>query len=59
MFKRKCACGETEKSFKIDIGPFFVNECCEQAGYDVYGKTEADYKKEENEQEEEDRDWET
>lgn len=46
MFKIKCRCGKTEKSFKMNIGPFFINECCEEAGYDQYGKTKEDYEKE-------------
>ena len=39
MFKIKCACGETEKSFKFDVGGFFVNdECCLKNGYDELGR---------------------
>ena len=37
MFKKKCRCGASEKSFKIDIGPFFVAECCIEAGFDELG----------------------
>lgn len=38
MFKKQCRCGAIEKSFKIDIGPFFISECCEKAGYDEKGQ---------------------
>lgn len=37
MFKRKCKCNKSEKNFKMDIGPFFVNECCVESGYDELG----------------------
>lgn len=46
MFKKKCACGESEKSFKFDIGPFFIDECCKKAGYDCHGKRQEDYERE-------------
>lgn len=46
MKRLKCKCGETEKNFKIDIGEFFINECCEKAGYDYLGKKSEDYEKE-------------
>jgi len=46
MFKKDCRCGSSTKNFKNDIGPFFIAECCEKAGYDIYGKTEEDYEKE-------------
>lgn len=32
-----CRCGKSKKRFKFDVGPFFINTCCEEAGYDVYG----------------------
>lgn len=38
MHKIKCRCGASEKTFKFDIGPFFMNECCEKAGYDEKGE---------------------
>ena len=38
MFMKSCACGETKKNFKFDIGEFFVAECCLKHGYDEYGK---------------------
>lgn len=37
MYKKKCRCGKAEKNFKIDIGPFFIADCCEDAGYDCHG----------------------
>tara|TARA_R110000868_G_C10973188_1_gene771586 strand:+ start:106778 stop:107173 length:396 start_codon:yes stop_codon:yes gene_type:complete len=42
MFKIKCRCGSSEKSFKIDIGEFFMNECCFKAGYDAQGNKEGE-----------------
>ena len=47
MFKKKCRCGTTEKNFKMDIGPFFINECCEKAGFDEKGLKAEDCNKEE------------
>lgn len=38
MFKVNCACGKSNKNFKYDIGPMFVDECCKAAGYDDLGK---------------------
>lgn len=38
MVKIKCACGTSEKSFKKDIGPFYVDECCLKNGYDDLGR---------------------
>src|SRR5690606_23594254 len=38
MFEKPCVCGKSKKNFKNDIGPFFVNECCTEAGYDEFGK---------------------
>lgn len=37
MFTKKCRCGKTEKNFQIDIGQFFVDSCCLEAGYDDLG----------------------
>lgn len=37
MIEKTCRCGKTKKNFKIDIGPFFVDECCLEAGYDEVG----------------------
>ena len=42
MFKKKCRCGKTSKNFKKDIGPFFINECCEEAGFDAFGRKEGE-----------------
>ena len=38
MFKKSCRCGASEKNFKMDIGAFFIGECCELAGYDAFGQ---------------------
>lgn len=38
MFKKKCACGKSEKNFKFDIGPSYVGDCCSAEGYDALGK---------------------
>lgn len=37
MMEKTCACGASKKNFKIDIGPFFVDDCCLAAGYDELG----------------------
>lgn len=37
MFKKKCFCGKSEKSFKKDIGTNFYDECCKEAGFDEMG----------------------
>lgn len=37
MIEKTCRCGKTKKNFKVDIGPFFVDECCIEAGYDEVG----------------------
>lgn len=37
MFKIKCKCETQEKSFKINIGEFFIADCCTKAGYDNKG----------------------
>lgn len=37
MLEKTCRCGKTKKNFAVDIGPFFIAECCEQAGYDHKG----------------------
>lgn len=38
MYLTKCACGDSEKNFKVEIGPFYVGECCEAKGYDHLGQ---------------------
>lgn len=37
MFNKTCKCGQSHKNFKVDIGPFFVGECCALNGYDDFG----------------------
>ena len=37
MKEKSCRCGASKKRFKIDIGPFYVGECCLNAGYDDLG----------------------
>jgi hypothetical protein len=32
MFLKPCRCGLSQKNFYKDIGPYFVNECCEAVG---------------------------
>jgi hypothetical protein len=36
-FEKRCACGDSTNSFRVDIGPFFVASCCEEKGYDSLG----------------------
>lgn len=41
MFEIPCKCGKTKKTFKKLIGEFYIDDCCEAAGYDAWGnKTE-------------------
>jgi hypothetical protein len=37
MFEKSCRCGKSKKSFKFDIGEFFIDDCCTEAGYDEQG----------------------
>lgn len=37
MFLKECRCGKSKKNFKMDIGPFYIDECCSEAGYDCQG----------------------
>ncbi len=37
MFEKSCRCGKSKMNFKIDIGPFYVTDCCEAEGYDAEG----------------------
>lgn len=37
MFLVKCKCGKSQKNFKFNIGEFFIDECCEKAGFDHKG----------------------
>lgn len=42
MFLKTCKCGKSQKNFKIDIGEFFINDCCLLEGYDHLGKKEGE-----------------
>lgn len=48
MFKKNCRCGASNKNFKFDIGPFFIDACCTQAGYDDLGNRAAVKQAEQN-----------
>ena len=37
MYLKTCRCGKSQKNFKVDIGEFYVEECCIEAGYDELG----------------------
>lgn len=37
MHPTKCRCGKNQINFKKDIGPFYVDTCCIEAGYDGAG----------------------
>lgn len=37
MFSKKCRCGKSTKNFFRDIGPFYIDKCCTDAGYDNLG----------------------
>lgn len=37
MVTLKCICGKSSKTFNKKIGDFYVDECCEAAGYDHMG----------------------
>ena len=32
-----CRCGKNKQAFKNNIGDFYVDECCKEAGYDEFG----------------------
>ena len=38
MMEKSCRCGKIKKKFMIDIGAFFIADCCIEAGYDHLGK---------------------
>lgn len=38
MMEKTCRCGKTKKNFKVDIGPFFIAECCTESGYNHLGE---------------------
>ncbi len=37
MHQKTCRCGKSSQPFKIDIGPFYIDSCCEEAGFDNLG----------------------
>lgn len=37
MYEKSCACKKSKKNFKFDIGPFFINMCCRDAGFNEKG----------------------
>jgi hypothetical protein len=37
MFYKKCRCGKTGRNFMKDIGEFYIEDCCTEAGYDYKG----------------------
>jgi hypothetical protein len=38
MIKKDCRCGKSTKNFFRDVGPFYIDKCCTDAGYDHLGK---------------------
>lgn len=38
MKEKSCRCGLSKKRFKMDIGPFFVDDCCLKNGFDELGR---------------------
>ena len=40
MHLKPCRCGTITKLFKFDVGPFFIGQCCIEAGYDTFGHKE-------------------
>ena len=38
MIEKTCRCGKSKKNFKLDIGPFFINDCCTEEGYNHLGQ---------------------
>lgn len=47
MKEKSCRCGASKKNFKMDIGPFYVAECCNAAGFDDLGNPKNQVKAEE------------
>lgn len=41
MYMKTCRCGKSKKNFKMDIGNFFIDECCIEAGFDELGNPKA------------------
>lgn len=37
MYMITCRCGKSQKNFKFNIGDFYIEDCCEAAGYDSLG----------------------
>lgn len=37
LIEKACRCGSIKKRFNMDIGPFFIADCCIEAGYDHLG----------------------
>lgn len=46
MYEKPCVCGKSKKNFKFDIGPFFINICCRDAGYNEKGEKSSSVKEE-------------
>lgn len=42
MIQIPCRCGTTKKNFRVNIGDFYIDECCEKAGYDHAGNREGE-----------------
>lgn len=38
MIEKSCRCGKSKKNFSVNIGPFFIADCCTEAGYDHLGE---------------------
>lgn len=45
MFSIKCKCGARSMMFKINIGDFYIDECCKLAGFDHLGNWRDPHKK--------------
>lgn len=41
MIEITCRCGKSKKTFKHNIGPYYVDECCLAEGYDELGKKQS------------------
>ena len=39
MKEKSCRCGKSKKNFKMDIGPFYVGDCCLESGFDGLGNS--------------------
>lgn len=38
FYEVPCRCGERRKRFKMDIGEFFIDDCCTEKGFDHLGR---------------------